>query len=144
MSEIRNSFQRQMEQYQKEKAERNKAMTERMNTEAPKIRLELLAMGAKSLEVTYDGSGDDGCIEALVLHDAKGNIMGFHSGNHVNPKQFAEAVAQIFYDLIETRGADFNNDGCYGEITWDLEADTLKHSHHDRITTTEDTEYEGW
>ena len=95
---------------------------------------ELRALGVRGVSAEYDGYGDSGNIEGLVMQP--------------------EAVALEPYS--ETRLSDFlwgmayhqnpgfeNNEGAFGEIKWDLKSDKINVTHNARYTETNTTYHEG-
>lgn len=115
------------------------AARERVDVELPHLSQLLTTMGVARVEVTYDGCGDSGQIEELHYLNAKGEPLA---------PSIAEAdeerLTQFFYDLLEMRHPGWeNNDGAFGEFTWDVAADTLHHTHNMRFTDYETEEHEG-
>lgn len=131
--------------YQKEMEARKARVKERAETEAPNIRKQLLGLGAVNIVVEYNGAGDSGCIEQLTVFDDKAIPFWLENANVPNPSTLKDTIESIFYDLLETRYGGWEiNDGSYGSFTWDLLADTLKHTHSERVTSVDNTETEGW
>ena len=106
----------------------------------PEAARQLKEIGVVRVEVYYDGCGDSGQIESLHYFDAdykQIDVTGRVTLTH-------DALVDLFYDLIEVRHDGWeNNDGAFGEFTWDLAADTLSHTHSERYTECETTEHEG-
>ncbi len=91
------------------------------------IRADLLracrAAGATALEAQYDAYGDSGNIEDLSFVPAGIIAVG------ATETRLADFLWQVAYD----RHPGFeNNEGGYGEIVWDLDADTISLDHADR------------
>jgi hypothetical protein len=106
----------------------------------PEVARQLKQAGVEIVHIEYDGVGDSGQIENVRYVGAQ--------GKPVNPAdQVAigeDQLMDLFYDLLEARHPGWeNNDGAFGEVEWDLTADTLHHSHNDRFTDYETTEHEG-
>jgi hypothetical protein len=109
------------------------AAEQRVETRAALLS-ELRAIGVTSIEVQYEGYGDSGNVEDVVV---------------------APDTVPLTDDLrcrVEDFGWDFayalspgfeNNEGGYGELTWALEADKIDVSHSNRYIETNTTEHEG-
>jgi hypothetical protein len=106
----------------------------------PKAARQLQDAGVASVHIFYDGCGDSGQIESIDYTGADGGSIDIAGRVAIKKSELLE----IFYDLLEVRHAGWeNNDGAFGEFDWDLASDSLKHSHNDRFTDYETTEYEG-
>lgn len=103
----------------------------------PAIRAALLAATVRRVEATYDSVGDSGQIESL-------NCFG-SAGEAITPELSPECdLAAFFYDLLEARYAGYENDeGAFGDFSWDLIEDTLHQVHNERFTEVHCTETEG-
>ena len=113
---------------------------ENVRQHLPEAAKQLKDAGVARVDIYYDGCGDSGQIEDIRYFDAQ--------RKWINPPPVPtlseDALRDLFYDLLETRHAGWeNNDGAFGEFEWDLIADTLKHSHSDRYVECETTEHEG-
>lgn len=120
-------------QYQTEQLKRVK---ERL----PNLRTMLLSAGVLRVEITYDGIGDSGQIESV-------QYIG-RTGAEINPfgptASLKEEIQDLFYDLLEIRFAGWeNNDGAYGDFSWELSEDAMNQTHHERFTDCTTTEVEG-
>jgi hypothetical protein len=113
---------------------------ENVRQQLPDAARQLKDAGVVRVEVYYDGCGDSGQIESIHYFDAEYkqiDLTGRVTLTH-------DALMDLFYDLIEVRHDGWeNNDGAFGEFTWDLTADTLLHTHSERYTECETTEHEG-
>jgi hypothetical protein len=113
---------------------------EHVRQHLPEAAGQLKDAGVARIEVYYDGCGDSGQIESIHYFDTENkqiDLPGRVTLTH-------EALMDLFYDLIEVRHDGWeNNDGAFGEFTWDLTADTLLHTHSERYTECETTEHEG-
>jgi hypothetical protein len=92
------------------------------------------ALGVTKIEVQYEGYGDFGNVEDVVV--APDTI----------------ALAEELRRRVEDFGWDFayalspgfeNNEGGYGELTWAIETDKIDVSHSNRYIETNTTEHEG-
>ena len=102
------------------------------------IRADLLracrATGATAVEATYDGYGDSGNIEDLAFVPTRIVPLG------ATGTRLADFLWQMAYD----RHPGFeNNEGGYGEVRWDLEADTISIDHAERYVEVSHTYSEG-
>lgn len=110
-----------------------RATEQRVETRAA-LLTELRAIGATKIEVQYEGYGDSGNVEDVV----------------VTPDTIA--LAEELRRRVEDFGWDFayalspgfeNNEGGYGELIWSLETDKIDVSHSNRYIETNTTEHEG-
>ena len=101
---------------------------------------QLKAAGVARVDIYYDGCGDSGQIEGVRYFDAQRKWIKSSPLLSISE----DVLRELFYDLLETRHAGWeNNDGAFGEFEWDLNADTLKHSHSERYVECETTEHDG-
>jgi hypothetical protein len=113
---------------------------ENVRQHLPVAAAQLKAAGVARVDIYYDGCGDSGQIEDVRYFDANHKMMDAPGTLTITE----DALRELFYDLLETRHAGWeNNDGAFGEFEWDLDADTLKHSHSERYVECETTEHEG-
>lgn len=142
---VRDQFEKWRKQYEHEMKLRHNTITERVKTEVPKLRTNLLSLGAAKLVASYNGEGDSGSLEEVALVNEKGESFPIEDTNIPDPTCFNEKLEQIFYDLLEVRYAGWeNNDGAYGHFEWDLVNDTVTHIHNERIMNVETHTHEGW
>ncbi|AUR01750.1 MULTISPECIES: DUF6878 family protein [Rhodobacterales] len=122
-----NDFYAQMLESQRRAAE------QRVETRATLLS-ELRALGVICIEVQYEGYGDSGNVEDVVV--TPGTIT----------------LTEVMRRRVEDFGWDFayalspgfeNNEGGYGELTWALETDKIDVSHSNRYVETNITEHEG-
>jgi len=99
-----------------------RAAEQRVETRAALLS-ELRALGVRSIEVQYEGYGDSGNVEDVV----------------VTPDTIA--LTEVLRLRVEDFGWDFayalspgfeNNEGGYGTLTWDIAADSITLDHADR------------
>jgi hypothetical protein len=111
---------------------------ESINTRAAAMRQELLAMGAVSVSVEYDGYGDSGAIETVDVRRADNARVELD-------QRRCDVLIELFYDLLEQRfGGWQDNYGSFGEFIWNLQTDQLQHVHNDRFEDYETTTLDGW
>ena len=104
---------------------------------APKLRATLLVAGAVKVIGAYDGCGDSGQIDSLLLLRANGTTVPMEEAQQAQ-------IEGLFYDLLEVRhGGWENNDGAYGEFIWELNNDVLTHQHFERVIDSDLTMHEG-
>ena len=104
---------------------------------APKLRAALLAAGAVKVIGAYDGCGDNGQVDSLLLLRANGTAVPTEETQQGQ-------IEGLFYDLLEVRhGGWENNDGAFGEFIWELTTDTLTHQHFERVIDSDLSLHEG-
>lgn len=110
----------------------------------------LALAGVTHVVVTFDGYGDSGQIEDvqvmagdddMVMPSAIVEISEAVWGEP-EPKRstvnLATAVESLAYDVLErTHGGWENNDGAYGEITFDVAGNAITLDYNERYTATE-------
>ncbi|RMH32080.1 MAG: hypothetical protein D6690_14610 [Nitrospirae bacterium] len=91
---------------------------------AATIRARLQELGVTSVTAEYDGYADEGAINDIDLTPEPATPI---------ENTFKEILYNFFYDLLEERFDGWeNNDGAFGEFTWDLQTDTIRHEHKSR------------
>jgi hypothetical protein len=110
----------------------------------------LAQAGITSVEVTFDGYGDSGQIEDITakagdspvaLPAVSIEIAHIFWGSPditrtVHPLK--DAIEQLAYDFLEqTHGGWENNDGAYGDITFDVAEQTITLDYNERYTSSE-------
>jgi len=120
-------FYAQVMEAQKRAAER------RVETRAA-LLTELRALDATSIEVQYEGYGDSGNVEDVVVTPDTVTLT----------EELRRRVEDFGWDFAYALSPGFeNNEGGYGELTWSLEADKIDVSHSNRYIETNTTEHEG-
>ncbi|SNS94869.1 DUF6878 family protein [Sphingopyxis indica] len=110
----------------------------------------LASAGITLVTVTFDGYGDSGQIEDVAafigdqpaeLPGGTVDVMRLDHGadqpvaNHLSP---SEAIEDLAYDLLrQTHCGWENNDGAYGEFTFDVTAGTITLDYNERYTASE-------
>jgi hypothetical protein len=110
----------------------------------------LAAAGITSVLVHFDGSGDSGQIEDIdatagdqpaEIPNGDIEIAQVHWGNpeiERSTLSVREAVETLAYDFLEqTHGGWENNEGAYGEFTFDVESRTITLEYNERVETSE-------
>lgn len=122
-----NDFYAQMRESQRRAAE------QRVETRAV-LLTELTALGVRSIEVQYEGYGDSGNVEDVVVTPDTVTLT----------EDLRRRVEDFGWDFAYALSPGFeNNEGGYGELTWALDADKIDVSHSNRYIESETTEHEG-
>ena len=110
-----------------------RAAEQRVETRAA-LLTELRALGVTSIEVQYEGYGDSGNVEDVVVAPDTVTLTD----------ELRRGVEDFGWDFAYALSPGFeNNEGGYGELTWSLEADKIVVSHSNRYIAFETTEHEG-
>lgn len=111
----------------------------------------LATAGITSVVVVFDGSGDSGQIEDITLH-ANDRVIPlpvmapitihstFWGSAEVRSESMTidKAIEQLAYDfLAQAHGGWENNDGTYGEFTFDVGLRTITLDYNERYTAIE-------
>jgi hypothetical protein len=122
-----NDFYAQMLESQRRAAE------QRVETRA-ELFVELRALGITNIEVQYEGYGDSGNVEDVVVTPDTVTLT----------EELRRRVEDFGWDFAYALSPGFeNNEGGYGELTWSLEADKIDVSHSSRYIETDTTAHEG-
>ena len=110
----------------------------------------LAAARITTVTVTFDGSGDSGQVEDIdawrgdELADLPPDEITIASACWGDPGFAArtmpveQAIEQLAYDLLSMKhGGWENNDGAYGEFTFDVATRVISLEYNERYTTTE-------
>jgi hypothetical protein len=96
---------------------------------------ELRALGVTNIEVQYEGYGDSGNVEDVVVTP----------GTITLTEELRRRVEDFGWDFAYALSPGFeNNEGGYGELTWALVTDKIDVSHSNRYIATNTTEHEGF
>lgn len=110
-----------------------RAAEERVETRVALLS-ELRALGVTSIEVQYEGYGDSGNVEDVVVTPDTITL----------PEELRSRVEDFGWDFAYALSPGFeNNEGGYGELTWALEVDKIDVSHSNRYIATNTIEHEG-
>ncbi len=115
----------------------------------------LAEAGIDLVTVTFDGSGDSGQIEDVTAQCGEA-VVGLPSGEitistmswgsgavTTSAMTVAAAVEQLSYDFLsETHGGWENNDGAFGEFTFDVAERRISLDYNDRYTAVESYSHE--
>lgn len=118
------------------------AAQESVNTWLTEWCLLFKAHDITMVTMSYSGGGDDGQINDVTFHKGIGKQCKSFEPNI--PKTTIDKFERFLYDLIEARGANFNDEGSQGSLTWDIAADTLEHTHGVNYTEVKEEHYEGF
>ena len=122
-----NDFYAQMLEAQRRAAE------QRVETRAA-LLTELRGLGVTGLDVQYEGYGDSGNVEEVVVTPDTITLT----------EELRRRVEDFGWDFAYALSPGFeNNEGGYGELTWALETDKIDVSHSNRFIETNTTENEG-
>jgi hypothetical protein len=112
----------------------------------------LASVGVATLIVTFDGYGDSGQIETITATGPDGEMVlpeigisyatpgDLTSDDPVNRRQvpLTDVIETLCYDLLRSTHAGWeNNDGAFGDFTFDVAARTISLDHNDRYTAIE-------
>ncbi len=112
---------------------RNRAAEQRVETRSALLS-ELRALGVTDLTVQYEGYGDSGNVEDVVVTPDTITLT----------EEMRRRVEDFGWDFAYALSPGFeNNEGGYGELTWSIEADKIDVSHSNRYIQTNTTEHEG-
>lgn len=114
----------------------------------------LAAAGITAVVVNFDGYGDSGQIESIDARDAEGEVAlpestieigspGEGDATQHVAMPVREAIEELAYDLLRDTHAGWeNNDGAFGEFTFDVAARTISLDHNERYTAIESYSHE--
>lgn len=130
-----------------------------------KFMYALQKVGATSVKIQYDGSGDSGSVESVSMYNGETALdekigqsyisyyevqgaTNFGGGKSVDKvvrvtNKFDDALEEFAYDILSDKGSWGDNDGAYGTITFDVETKTIELDHNIRIMDTEN-EMDSW
>ena len=106
----------------------------RLATERKVLRETLTSLGVMRIEARYDGYGDSGNVEEIVLTP---EAVTLEDGLHTKLADFLWSVAYDLHPGFE------NTDGGDGEITWDLTENKIDLEHRERFTDYNTYSHEG-
>ena len=136
-----------------ESARQFKALSESVRAANKKALFDALeAAGISSVTVAFDGCGDSGQIEDIVVEGATTQlpvtpieialVQWGQSGIARPTQSVRDAVETLAYDFLEqTHGGWENNEGAYGEFTFDVGDRTIRLDYNERIETSEYTQH---
>src|SRR3954462_2454856 len=102
----------------------------RVGEQLTEIASALASHGVKRVRATYEGCGDSGSLEDPEYFGEENTSIAASALGELH-----EQVADFFYDLVDRRHGDYeNNEGGGGDFEWDLTADGLVHEHYDCFT----------
>jgi hypothetical protein len=112
------------------------------------------AAGVTHVVISFDGYGDSGQIENVEVKAGEHSValpsaeIEFTSIACDNPKPeptqkgLATAIEKLVYDLLEETHCGWeNNDGAYGDFTFDVGARTITLDYNERYTASDYTQH---
>jgi hypothetical protein len=114
----------------------------------------LATAGITHVIVTFDGGGDSGQIESVDASNADGAVAlpeadfayaspGEGEAFEHSAMSLKDAIEELAYDLLRDTHAGWeNNDGAFGEFTFDVAARTISLDHNERYTAIESYSHE--
>ena len=141
--------------YLAREAERDRLDAELLPANKAALFGALAAASVVIVVVTFDGYGDSGQIESVDARDAHGDVA--LPDDHVElakapwegtePERrtlsVREAIEEMAYGFLEqTHGGWENNEGAYGEFTFDVAARTITLDYNERYVETENHGHE--
>lgn len=133
-----------------EDAKRRAAFAEELIDLKANLFDSLEASGIVLVTVTFDGCGDSGQIEDIAAFDEHGQVdlngltlqapdgQPAYVPDAEVADPIADAIETLAYDLLESEhGGWENNDGAYGEFTFDVVNRTIALEHNQRFTSSE-------
>ena len=118
--------------------------------------------GAVSAEIEYNGSGDSGQVESVIVLDKKGSALklasntvkiysvsstfegkGWENKFVLEEKKLGDALSSLAELLLDYNHTDwYNNDAGFGKVVVDLKEGSIKLQHNQRIMTDEYSEFD--
>ena len=99
-----------------------RAAEQRVETRATLLS-ELRTLGVTNIEVQYEGYGDSGNVEDVVVNPDTITLT----------EDLRRRIEDFGWDFAYALSPGFeNNEGGYGELTWAIQADQFDVSHSDR------------
>lgn len=115
----------------------------------------LTKAGITTVTVQFDGYGDSGQVEEIAAHRGDDAaelpdttieiVSAVWGGDEVRGQNCSvtEAIETMAYDFLgQTHGGWENNDGAYGEFTFNVAGGTISLDYNERYTTTESYSHE--
>ena len=94
----------------------------------------LRLVGVREISGTYDGYGDSGNFEDICLD----------GGKIIPSDDLCQAIGNFVWDVAYYHHNGFeNNEGGFGEMTWDIDADAISLDHHARFIETAHSFHDG-
>jgi len=141
--------------YLAREAERDRINAELLPANKAALFGALAAAGIVTVTVTFDGCGDSGQIESVDARDAHGDVAlpddrieiasapweGTEPERRTLPVR--EAIEEMAYGFLgQTHGGWQDNEGAYGEFTFDVAARMITLDYNERYIETENHEHE--
>lgn len=104
------------------------------------VQADLHALGIATVYAEYDGVGDGGQIEQISYFDHSDDAQPVSVDEQTNGR-----VEALLYALLNMRHSGWeNNDGAYGNFSWNLIDGTIEHEHSQRYTEHYTSLHEGF
>jgi len=136
--------------YFTEQAERNRRAEELRPANKTALFDALAAAGITQVVVTFDGCGDSGQIEQIDARSGDDtvplppdeimicSVAWGDPGFVARTMTVEQAIEQLAYDFLsETHGGWENDDGAYGEFTFDVATRSISLDYNERFTSSE-------
>ena len=136
--------------YLAREAQRDRQRSELLPANKAAIFDALAAAGIATVVVAFDGAGDSGQIDSVDARDATGEIALPEvtveiaspsypdDGVQRQTLPLADAIETIAYDLLGATHCGWeNNDGAYGDFTFDVAERTITLDYNERYTASE-------
>ena len=115
----------------------------------------LAAAGIVTVIVVFDGCGDSGQIESVDARDATSDVVLPNAmvasswpsygddGVMQQALPFPDVIEKLCYELLgSTHGGWENNDGAYGEFSFDVATRVISLDHNDRYVAVESSSHD--
>lgn len=136
--------------YLAREAERDRLNAELLPANKAALFGALAAAGIAIVVVTFDGYGDSGQIESIEARDAQGEValpeehieIASAPWEGTEPERrtlsVRKAIETMAYRFLEqTHGGWENNEGAYGDFTFDVAEQTITLEYNERLMTSE-------
>lgn len=101
------------------------------------LMIDLVLGGIVKIHGEYNGGGDSGAIDEMTC------ILVQGGDPQPLPNAYEHEVSDFCYDMLGKIHLDWiNNEGGYGEFTWDLTKDKFKIKHNQRIESIDESKYQ--
>ena len=114
--------------------DRARKQRELLQFERADMLRKLRTVGIRAIKGTYDAYGDSGNVEDITIQPAEIDISN----------RMENRIKDLVWDMAYGLHPGFeNNDGGFGELTWDVVADAITLDHGSRFTDVRDSYHEG-
>lgn len=142
------------DEYLAQAAARDRLQAELLPANKTAIFDALASAGIVSVVVFFDGGGDSGQIESIDARDAAGEVPlpdvtvefaspSYSDGIDRRTLRLYDAIETIAYDLLRSAYCGWeNNDGAYGEFTFDVATSVISLDFNGRYVAVESSSHE--